>query len=277
MARLTKEQWSEARTRWESDPRDGFAWLSDELGVSRPAVSKMASSQGWSKTNVTQGQKVTQKLRNKVTQVTPDKPKTKPKAIPVITDAEWEAVDEKAEKLHGNSKYDQRFDEMAYKLCLLGATDEELGDFFYVSEQTINNWKKSFPSFLGSINRGKIQADAEAAASLFKRACGYQFTEVKTKEVLTSEVDEDGKEVDGEMKTIEVISTVKEVPPDTGAAFIWLKNRRSAQWRDKHEIEVTNRVGPDMLKRLETEMMERMERSRQRQLAVLEERGIDAD
>jgi hypothetical protein len=41
------------------------------------------------------------------------------------------------------------------------------------------------------------------------------------------------------------------------------------------EANINGKMGPDMLKRLETDMMERMERSRQRQLAVLEERGID--
>lgn len=50
---------------------------------------------------------------------------------------------------------------MMSKLCLLGATDKELGDFFNVTEQTINNWKKDFPSFFESIKRGKIDADAK--------------------------------------------------------------------------------------------------------------------
>lgn len=71
MAKLTKEEWVAARVKWESDTRDGFAWLAIELGISRPGVSKMASYQGWIKkkvTQVTHNKKVTQKLRNKVTQ-----------------------------------------------------------------------------------------------------------------------------------------------------------------------------------------------------------------
>jgi hypothetical protein len=37
-------------------------------------------------------------------------------------------------------------------------------------------------------------------------------------------------------------------------------------------VTVQNGMGPEMIKRLETDMLERMERARQRQLAVLEER-----
>lgn len=52
------------------------------------------------------------------------------------------------------------FNEQARKLCLLGATDSELADFFGVCERTINNWKSEFPAFLQSIDAGKISADA---------------------------------------------------------------------------------------------------------------------
>lgn len=38
--------------------------------------------------------------------------------------------------------YREEYNEQAYKLCLLGATDAELGDFFNVTEQTINNFQK---------------------------------------------------------------------------------------------------------------------------------------
>ena len=54
------------------------------------------------------------------------------------------------------TNYKKEYDEQAYKLCLLGATDKEMADFFNVKEQTINNWKKNHPSFFESIKRGKI-------------------------------------------------------------------------------------------------------------------------
>ena len=98
----------------------------------------------------------------------------------------------------------------------MGATDAEMADFFGVQEKTINNWKRR-KGFLQSIKEGKIQADAEVAESLFKRACGYEHPETK---VFCNS--------DGDITTEEV---TKCYPPDTAAAFIWLKNR--AGWKDK--------------------------------------------
>ena len=40
------------------------------------------------------------------------------------------------------TKYKAEYAEQARKLCLLGATDMEMADFFEVSEFTINKWKK---------------------------------------------------------------------------------------------------------------------------------------
>src|ERR671925_133672 len=75
------------------------------------------------------------------------------------------------------TKYKSEFAEQAYKLCLLGATDAELADFFNVSETTIDTWKKAHKEFLGALTRGKDWADAEVAHSFHKRAVGYQYTE----------------------------------------------------------------------------------------------------
>jgi len=49
MPRLTKDQWAEARIKWEADPTMTFEDVAQSLGVSRPAVSKMADKVGWVK------------------------------------------------------------------------------------------------------------------------------------------------------------------------------------------------------------------------------------
>lgn len=119
------------------------------------------------------------------------------------------------------SKYDPaKTPEQAYKLCLLGATDKEVADFFGVSEQTLNNWKAQHPEFLEALNRGKIDADARVAQSLYHRALGYEHP------------DTDIRVVNGE---VVMTPTVKRYPPDTVAAIFWLKNRQRGKWRDKVE------------------------------------------
>lgn len=120
------------------------------------------------------------------------------------------------------TKYKEEYDDQAYKLCLLGLKDSELADYFEVKEQTINNWKKDHPSFFESLKRGKTIADAEVAAAFNKRAKGYEYTEVQE-----------------ETRKGQVVSkktTVKEVPPDAGAAMNWLSNRQPNTWRKSQQI-----------------------------------------
>lgn len=117
------------------------------------------------------------------------------------------------------SSYKAEYAEQAIKLCRLGATDKELGDFFDVSEQTINTWKKAHPEFLESIKAGKALADAEVADKLFKRATGYEHNAVKISS------SPDGRE--------HVTEFVERYPPDTTAMIFWLKNRRPDLWRDR--------------------------------------------
>ena len=108
-------------------------------------------------------------------------------------------------------------------MCLLGATDKEMADFFNVKEQTINNWKKNHPSFFESIKRGKIVADANVAKSLYNRALGYYHPEDKI-------FNDNGEPL--------IVPTVKHYPPDPTAAIFWLKNRKPAEWRDKRDVQV---------------------------------------
>jgi len=122
------------------------------------------------------------------------------------------------------SKYDPAFAEQARKLCLLGATDEELADFFAVAVTTIDNWKNAHPEFLGALKAGKLEADSNVAEKLYQRALGYSHPEDK--------IFNDGGEA-------MIVPTTRHYPPDTAAAFIWLKNRQGAKWRDKQEMEHT--------------------------------------
>ncbi|NOV28022.1 helix-turn-helix domain-containing protein [Cupriavidus necator] len=127
--------------------------------------------------------------------------------------------------------YQEQYAEQAYKLCLLGATDKELADFFGVVEKTIYNWKDAQPEFLQSITRGKMMADAQVAESLFKRALGYSHPAVKIMTVNGAVVHEDYTE---------------HYPPDTPAASLWLRNRQPEKWRDKVQQELTGKDGENL-------------------------------
>lgn len=156
------------------------------------------------------------------------------------------------------TKYKEEYNEQVYKLALLGATDSEMADFFEVDQRTIDNWKETKPKFFQSLKDGKLKADAEVSSSLFKRATGFNFEEVKTEEL------GNGKQ--------RVTRTVKHIPPDVAAQNIWLKNRRhivnsksGLRWADKHEIDhTTNGESLNDVSKLTTEeLVKRAEAVRQ--------------
>jgi hypothetical protein len=122
------------------------------------------------------------------------------------------------------TKYKEEYSKQVYKLCLLGATDKDIADYFEVDESTINNWKNEHTEFFESIKRGKVDADATVAERLYNRAKGY---DQKTDKIFQFQ----GEPV--------IVPTVEHVQPDTTAAIFWLKNRRPKEWRDKQEIETT--------------------------------------
>ena len=121
------------------------------------------------------------------------------------------------------SKYKEEYPKQAYKLCLIGATDAQLANFFEVNPDTIYEWKKVHEEFSESLKRGKQIADGEVAKSLYHRAKGYSHKAVHI------------SNYQGEITQTDII---KEYPPDTTACIFWLKNRQSEMWRDKREYAV---------------------------------------
>ncbi len=120
------------------------------------------------------------------------------------------------------TKYKEEYNEQVYKLCLLGATDKDIADFFDVCEASINNWKNEYPEFLESIKRGKQIADSNVADRLYQRALGFEHDS------------EEIKIIDG---GIERVKVRKIYAPDPTSAIFWLKNRQPDKWRDKQEVE----------------------------------------
>lgn len=129
------------------------------------------------------------------------------------------------------TKYREDYPKRAYKLCLLGATDKQLADFFEIEESTLNNWKLEYPEFMESLKAGKSDADAVIAQSLFHRAKGYSHPEDKI-------FNEDGEAM--------IVPTVKHYAPDTTACIFWLKNRQKDKWRDRTETGITGADGTDL-------------------------------
>ena len=81
-----------------------------------------------------------------------------------------------------------------------GLTDQQISKNCNINTDTLYTWKKKYPEISEAIKKGK-------------------------------------EVVDYEVNGIETTIITKHIPPDTGAAAFWLKNRRPDKWRDKPEPE----------------------------------------
>lgn len=112
--------------------------------------------------------------------------------------------------------YHESFCESAYRYALLGATVEQMADAFFVDHQTLKNWMSDQPEFFASVTRGRQEADARVAHSLFRSACGYEREAVK---IFMASDD------------TPVYAVYQEhYPPNPSAAKNWLANRDPARW-----------------------------------------------
>ena len=113
------------------------------------------------------------------------------------------------------------------KLYKAGLTDKQVGVVIGVNRDTIWDWRdehgpRYWPEFSDAIKESKGISDEKVVRSLWERATGYEHPEEKI------HVNSDGD--------VTRVRTIKHYPPDTAAAFIWLKNRCADEWKDKHEV-----------------------------------------
>ena len=103
-----------------------------------------------------------------------------------------------------------------------GLTCEQMAHNLGVSLTTFYKYQAQETEFANAIKKGKEVVDFEVENALLKRALGYSYVEVK-------------EEIEYGVVTKRT-KTVKQVPPDVGAAAFWLKNRKPTEWRDRKEI-----------------------------------------
>jgi len=129
--------------------------------------------------------------------------------------------------------YSQEYVERAEKLARMGAFDYEIAAQLGADVGTLGRWKKVYPEFREALERGKLDADMQVTASLFRRAVGGTCRAVK---VLLDK---------GEPVTV---SYEKEVLPDVRACIWWLRNRRPEVWKENVVLTTELRPGvPEML------------------------------
>jgi transcriptional regulator with XRE-family HTH domain len=131
--------------------------------------------------------------------------------------------DEEPAKLGRQPIYDYTFPRRAYRMTLLGATLEDLAVAFDVTKSSVEKWIQKHPEFIEAIKRGRIDADANVAEALYKRATGFTKREERIFSTKNGEI------VRGRVR--------RYYAPDVGAATRWLSVRKPDLWAppERHE------------------------------------------
>lgn len=148
------------------------------------------------------------------------------------------------------TEYKQEFADQAKKLCELGATDEEIANFFGVSARTVYRWKHEHEEFCQALKIGKAPADNRVERSLFQKATGFYYTEQQAFKIKKGQHEE----------VIKIVEVEKFAMPDTTAQIYWTKNRQSDHWKDKTEQALTvdhNMPASDKVKAMVNHVAER--------------------
>ena len=219
-SKMPPEQWASARTAWETDPRDGYAWLVDALSlpVSAQGVRKTALKDQWAK------------LKPPVS-MAPDKvsPARTETLTKTIAETLLDAPDDAPDAPGRPSMYRPEYATLAKNYTLLGADDAQLAEFFEVSERTVHRWKAAYPEFSEALQQGKAQADARVAHSLYQRATGCSHPDTH---------------VSNYQGQITLTPITKHYPPDVQAATFWLKNRQPQHWKERVEVQAEIKHDP---------------------------------
>ena len=103
-----------------------------------------------------------------------------------------------------------------------GLTDEEIALKIGIARTTIYDWKLKYPTFAAALADTKDVADRKVETSLYKRATGYDYDEIKTVSIF-----ENGRATGA----TQITKTRKHVPADVTAIIYWTSNRKPAAWR----------------------------------------------
>lgn len=114
-----------------------------------------------------------------------------------------------------------------------GLTYAEIAHNIGITEKTLYEWVNKYSEIGEALKKGKEVADILVENALFKKALGYTYEEEITEITEIPFVDRNGVEKTRKHKHIKKVT--KQVAPDTTAQIFWLKNRKSAVWRDRQD------------------------------------------
>jgi hypothetical protein len=263
-----KQRWEKVRALWESDPREGFAWLIKEINYEGPirALTDRAKREKWKKTEpkpASQSERAPEPARARASQDDELEEAVElvvhdtiiPISDPAMPDLEYAKIADLLRPLTGpRTKYHQCYVPVAQRLAMLGCTLADFGEIVGVAEATVETWTKRHPEFGAAWRAGRRMATSSIATRLYQRAMGYTYEEVHVKVAA-------GR--------IHLVRVPKHVPPDVEAAKIVLFNREPELWKNRVEVDQTHHVDPADIEALQRAHDEALAHAEQQRAAML--------
>ena len=128
-------------------------------------------------------------------------------------------------KHNPNGMVDELLIQQVRTLSEKGFTQREIASFFKVGLSTLEYWLKNKPELKQAVKEGREIADAKVERALYEKATGFKIKEMKV-------FSHEGMIISEEFD--------KELPPDTGAAIFWLKNRKPEMWADTQRVSMNH-------------------------------------
>lgn len=130
-------------------------------------------------------------------------------------------------------RFKEEYIDVVEEMTADGKTIEEIARFLNIDQRTLYRWAEKYEGISHALKKGRLWQAEKVVQSLFKRAIGYDYEEVKR----TGTIKGDGDGGDPSLVGGKVERTVKHVPADLGSAAFLLKNLLPEKYRDKWDIE----------------------------------------
>jgi len=140
-----------------------------------------------------------------------------------------------------NPKYiEEDFPLLAQGYARQGLNDKQIAEKLGISLSTYYQYQLDHSDFSEAIKKGKSPVDVMVENAFLKRALGFEYEEIHTEYRLKDKKRNKTGEKEEEPKAVPVVikKIKKFIPPDVAAGFIWMKNRMSNRWKDRHELEI---------------------------------------
>lgn len=120
------------------------------------------------------------------------------------------------------TRYRPEYAHQARQAYELGAIDEDIARLFSVDISTFYRWRHAHPDFAAACVIGREHADSRVEASMYQRACGYEYTAERPYMFST-------------WTQPEIVRFSRRMHADPRVGMQWLRMRRPEDWRHKED------------------------------------------